>query len=127
MSIVNKNLPKVYITTPIYYPSANPHLGHAYSTYLADALKSYYRLCGHQVFFLTGLDEHGQKIAQAAEKANLSIADFLSQNARKFKDLWELMGIEYDYFIRTTDPIHKDIVQKVFTQFVQLGLIYLGH
>lgn len=127
MSIVNKNLPKVYITTPIYYPSANPHLGHAYSTYLADAFKSYYQLCGYQVFFLTGLDEHGQKIAQAAEKANLSITDFLAQNARKFKDLWQLMGIEYDHFIRTTDPLHKDIVQKVFTQFVQLGLIYLGH
>lgn len=118
--------PKVYITTPIYYPSAKPHIGHAYSTYLADAIKGYYQLCGSEVFLLTGVDEHGQKIVQAAQKGKVPIKTFLDQNMVHFQQLWKLLGINYDYFIRTTDPQHQNTVQKVFDHFMEKKLIYLG-
>jgi len=101
-----------YITTPLYYVNAAPHIGHSYTTIAADCLARYHRLNGEDVFFLTGTDEHGEKIAQAAQAQGLEPKTFADQTSQTFKTLWRTLGISYDRFIRTTDPDHEHVVQR---------------
>ncbi|AET29711.1 methionine--tRNA ligase [Leuconostoc mesenteroides subsp. mesenteroides J18] len=115
-----------YITTPIYYPSGKLQLGNTYTTVLADAAARYHRLLGEDVYFLTGTDEHGLKIQQKAEAAGISEIDFLDGMAKQIKDLWKLMDISYDDFIRTTEDRHEKAVAKIFTQLLEDGDIYKG-
>ena len=115
-----------YITTPIYYVNANPHLGHAYTTILADAVNRFQRLMGKETFFLTGTDEHGEKILQASQEKGMNPGDYVEEVSRKFRDLWPDLDIEYDYFIRTTYPEHKACVQKILQQVYDNGDIYFG-
>jgi len=117
---------KFYITTPIYYPSANFHIGHCYTTIIADALARYKRQKGYDVFFLTGTDEHGQKIAKKAESTGKTPKEYVDEIVLNAKDLWKSLGISYDYFIRTTDENHKETVQKIFTKLYEQGDIYKG-
>lgn len=107
-------MPKpLYLTTPLYYVNAKPHIGHAYTTVVADTLARAHRQRGELVFLLTGTDEHGEKISQAAQAQKISPMEFVNQNSDTFRDLWKLLNISYDYFIRTTDPAHELTVQKV--------------
>ena len=115
---------KVYITTPIYYVNDKAHIGHAYTTIIADVVALYSRLTGEEVFFLTGTDEHGQKIAQSAEKNNTSPKAYADGVSKQFRDLWDEFDISYDYFIRTTDEAHKTGVQKAFMTMHDKGDIY---
>lgn len=115
-----------YITTPIYYPSDNFHIGHCYTTVIADALARYKRLKGYDVFFLTGSDEHGQKIEERAKKKGCTPKEFVDPIIDNAKDLWKSLDISYDKFIRTTDPEHVACVQKVFKQLYDQGDIYKG-
>ena len=115
-----------YITTPIYYVNANPHLGHAYTTILADAVNRFQRLMGNETFFLTGTDEHGEKILQASQEKGMNPGDYVEEVSRKFRDLWPDLDIEYDCFIRTTYPEHKACVQKILQQVYDNGDIYFG-
>ncbi len=115
-----------YLTTPIYYVNARPHLGHAYTTIIADAMARYRRLRGDEVFFLTGTDEHGDKIAQAAARAGLSPQAYADQNSAAFRQTWDRLGITYDDFIRTTEPRHQRVVQAVLRRLWEAGEIYLG-
>ena len=117
---------KYYITTPIYYPSANFHIGHCYTTIIADAIARYKRLKGYDVFFLTGSDEHGQKIENKAKEANLSPKEYVDKIVLNAQDLWKCLGISYDKFIRTTDHYHEEAVQKIFKKLYDQGDIYLG-
>ena len=102
----------VFITTPLYYVNAAPHVGHSYTEIAADGLARYYRLAGRDTFLLTGTDEHGEKIAQAAAAAGLSPKAFADQASEIFRRLWQMLGIRYDHFIRTTDPAHEATVQR---------------
>ena len=113
-----------YITTPIYYPSANLHIGHTYCTVNTDALARYKRLTGHEVFFLTGADEHGQKIERKAAEAGVTPQKFVDDIVEGFHALWKLMDISHDGFIRTTDDYHCRCVQKVFKKLYDKGDIY---
>ncbi len=113
-----------YITTPIYYPSANLHIGHTYCTVNTDALARYKRLTGHEVYFLTGADEHGQKIERKAEEAGVTPQQFVDDIVKGFHALWELMDISHDGFVRTTDDYHIACVQKVFKKLYDKGDIY---
>ncbi len=115
-----------YITTPIYYPSANAHLGHCYSTIAADVMARYKRLKGFNVMFSTGTDEHGQKIENCAKKAGVSPKHYVDEIVLNFKKLWQILDISYDVFIRTTDDYHVKAVQKIFTKLYELGKIYKG-
>lgn len=115
-----------FITTPIYYVNARPHLGHAYTTIIADAMNRFHRLLGEDTYFLTGTDEHGDKIVQAAEKAGCSPQEFVDGVSQQFRDLWPHLGIEYDQFIRTTDEKHKKIVQEFMQRVYDSGDIYFG-
>jgi methionyl-tRNA synthetase len=117
---------KFYITTPIYYVNDKPHIGHAYTTVAADVLARWRRSLGEQVFFLTGTDEHGVKVAQAAAKAGQSEREFCDGKAEDFKNAWQLLNIQYDNFIRTTDPAHEAAVQKVLQTLYDKNLIYKG-
>lgn len=117
---------KYYITTPIYYPSANFHIGHCYSTIIADSLARYKRLDGYDTFFLTGSDEHGQKIEKKAEEAGVVPKEYVDRIVENAKDLWEKLGITYDRFIRTTDEDHVKIVQQIFKKLYDQGDIYKG-
>ncbi|MGL4950896.1 MAG: methionine--tRNA ligase [Mycoplasma sp.] len=114
-----------YISTPIYYPSGKPHLGHAYSTILADVMAKYKKLLGYETFFVTGTDEHGKKLETAAKKVNVPLMDYIDTNVQIFKDLWVKLGIDYSCFIRTTDKHHEATVQKIFTEYLKKDLIYL--
>ena len=114
-----------YITTPIYYPSGKLHIGHAYTTVAGDAMARYKRLQGFDVFYLTGTDEHGQKIQRKAEELNVSPQKYLDDIVVGIKDLWKKLDISYDDFIRTTETRHKDIVEKIFQQLLDQGDIYL--
>ena len=106
--------PKVfYLTTPLYYVNAKPHLGHAYTTIVADTLARWHRQRGEEVFLLTGTDEHGEKVAQAAKAQGMDPKTFADQTSQTFRSLWKDLGISYDHFIRTTDPQHQRIVQQV--------------
>jgi methionyl-tRNA synthetase len=116
-----------YVTTPIYYPSGNLHLGHAYTTTLADILKRYKKMQGYETFFLTGSDEHGQKIEKKALEAGMEPIKYLDQQVENFKTLWTKLQIDYDRFIRTTDDYHETTVQKIFSKLFSEGLIYPGH
>ena len=115
-----------YITTPIYYPSDNFHIGHCYTTVIADALARYKRLKGYDVFFLTGSDEHGQKIEERAKKKGCTPKEFVDPIIDNAKDLWKSLDISYNKFIRTTDSEHVECVQKVFKQLYDQGDIYKG-
>lgn len=117
---------KSFITTPIYYVNDIPHIGHAYTTLLADMLKRYQKLRGLEVFMLTGTDEHGQKIEQSAKNKNQSPQDYVDSISLKFKDLWTYFNIDYDRFIRTTESKHKMSVQKAFEKMQAAGDIYKG-
>ena len=117
---------KYYITTPIYYPSGKAHLGHSYSTVAADVMARYKRMQGYDVMFLTGTDEHGQKIEINASKAGLKPKEYVDKLVEDFKNLWKVMGISNDKFIRTTDASHKSAVQKIFKELYDKGEIYKG-
>ncbi len=118
--------PVFYVTTPIYYVNAAPHIGHAYTTIVADFLARFHRQDGFDVFFLTGTDEHGEKIAQAAERAGLSPKAFVDRMSARFQEAWELLEISYDDFIRTTEARHKKVVQQVLQKVYDAGDIYYG-
>jgi methionyl-tRNA synthetase len=113
-----------YITTPIYYPSANLHIGHAYCTVATDAIARYKRQRGYDVFFLTGSDEHGQKIERKAKAAGVTPQQYVDEIVSGFKSLWKLLDISYDKFIRTTDDYHVKAVQKIFKKLYDQGDIY---
>ncbi len=115
-----------YITTPIYYVNDVPHIGHAYSTVVADVFARYHRLAGDEVFFLTGTDEHGQKVAKAAADRGLEPQDHVDQMVGPFKDLWARYSISNDYFIRTTEERHQRVVQEIFQRLYDQGDIYKG-
>jgi len=115
-----------YVTTPLYYVNDVPHIGHAYTTVAADVLARWKRLCGEKVFFLTGTDEHGSKIAEAAAKVQISPLDYATKYASEFKRLWVVLGISNDDFIRTTEERHRKIVQFVFSRLEATGDIYPG-
>ncbi|WP_086240087.1 methionine--tRNA ligase [Campylobacter devanensis] len=117
---------KKFITTPIYYVNDVPHIGHAYTTIICDTLARFYRLRGDDVFFLTGTDEHGQKIEEAAKARGKSPKEYADEISAKFKALWDEFGISYDHFIRTTDEYHKITSQNVFTKMLKNGDIYKG-
>ena len=117
---------KFYVTTPIYYPSGKFHIGTAYTTVLADTYKRLKQLQGYDTFMLTGTDEHGQKIQTVAEKNGKTPQEHVDEMAEQAKELWKKMDIHYDYFIRTTDPKHKEVVQKIFEFYLQKGDIYKG-
>ncbi len=116
---------KFYVTTPIYYVNDAPHIGHAYTTILADVLSRYHRTMGDEVFFLTGLDEHGQKVKQAAEKRGMSPQAHCDDLAPRFINLWDKLNIRYDDFVRTTQERHKIIVQQVLQKVYESGDIYM--
>lgn len=114
-----------YLTTPIYYPSDKLHIGHAYTTVAGDAMARYKRLLGFDVMYLTGTDEHGQKIERKAAEKGVSPQEFVDEVVKGIQDLWKKLDISYDDFIRTTEPRHKEIVQQIFEQLLKQGDIYL--
>jgi len=113
-----------YITTPIYYPNAPPHLGHAYTTVYADILARYHRLVGDDTFFLTGTDEHGLKLQRTAEKKGVHPKEFVDRMAEVYKHYWSILDISYDYFIRTTYRTHEEVVKKAIIELHRKGFIY---
>ena len=113
-----------YITTPIYYPSGNMTIGHTYTTVAADTMARFRKMQGYDTYFLTGTDEHGQKIEKKAAEAGVTPIEYVDEIVAATKDLWKLMDIEYDDFIRTTEERHIKIVQKIFRQFYEQGDIY---
>jgi methionyl-tRNA synthetase len=115
-----------YITTPIYYPSANLHIGNTYTTVAADAIARFKRLTGYDVMFLTGTDEHGQKLQGIAQEKGVTPKEYVDEIVAGIQELWKLMDISYDKFIRTTDDYHKKAVQKLFKQLYDQGDIYKG-
>ena len=115
-----------FITTPIYYVNASPHIGHAYTTIVADVLARYHRLCGYRTFFLTGTDEHGDKIVEAAEKANTTPKEYADSISAQFRSLWPELAITNDYFIRTTDSNHIETVRSIMQKVYDAGDIYFG-
>lgn len=117
---------KFYITTPIYYPSGNPHIGHCYTTVACDSIARYRRLQGREVMFLTGTDEHGLKIEQKAAEEGVTPKQYVDKVVEKFKSLWQYMNISYDRYIRTTDDYHVEAVQKIFKELYDKGYIYKG-
>ena len=117
---------KFYLTTPIYYVNARPHIGHAYTTIVADVLARRHRIAGDSTFFLTGTDEHGQKIERSAAAAGIPPQQFADDVSAQFRALWDRMGLTYDRYIRTTDDCHKRGVQKLFAELYNRGHIYLS-
>lgn len=117
---------KFYVTTPIYYVNSEPHVGTAYTTIAADVLARYHRLLGDQVFFLTGSDEHGQKMVKAAKEKGLTPHQLVDSLVPKYKELWTHLGITNDHFVRTTDPAHEACVQSFFKRLMDGGDIYQG-
>ncbi len=115
---------KFYVTTPIYYVNDRPHIGHAYTTILADVLARYHRLLNIPTWFLTGTDEHGQKVQQAAEKGGVSPQEHADRTVVRFQELWKKLEITHDDFIRTTEPRHKTVVQQLFQKLYEKGEIY---
>ena len=122
---MKEKLKTFYITTPIYYPSGNLHIGHAYTTVAGDAMARYKRMRGFDVMYLTGTDEHGQKIQKKAEEKGTSPQSYVDGIVEGIQDLWKKLDISYDDFIRTTQPRHKEIVEKIFKQLLDQGDIYL--
>ena len=115
---------KFYITTPIYYPSDKLHIGHSYCTVAADTIARYKRAQGYDVMFLTGTDEHGQKIQRIAEERGVTPQEYVDNIVKGIKELWTLMDISNDRFIRTTDEMHVKAVQKIFNKLYEKGDIY---
>lgn len=115
-----------YITTPIYYPSGNPHIGHCYTTVACDSIARYRRMQGYDVMFLTGTDEHGLKIEQKAAEKGVTPKEYVDEVVKTFKKLWSYMNISYDRYIRTTDDYHVETVQKIFKELYDRGYIYKG-
>ena len=115
-----------YLTTPIYYVNAQPHLGHAYTTILADAMVRFQRLAGRDVHLLTGTDEHGDKIAQAAAAAGSTPQAFVDRVSGDFRRTWDRMGIGYSQYICTTDPAHQAVVRAILQKIHDAGEIYFG-
>ncbi len=115
-----------YITTPIYYPSGNPHIGHCYTTVACDSIARYKRMQGYDVMFLTGTDEHGQKIEQKAAEKGVTPKQYVDEVVEIFKKLWSYMNVSYDRYIRTTDDYHIESVQKIFKELYDRGYIYKG-
>lgn len=115
-----------YITTPIYYPSGNPHIGHCYTTVACDSIARYRRIQGYDVMFLTGTDEHGLKIEQKAAEKGVTPKEYVDEVVKTFKKLWSYMNISYDRYIRTTDDYHIETVQKIFKALYDKGYIYKG-
>ena len=115
-----------YITTPIYYPSGNPHIGHCYTTVACDSIARYKRMQGYDVMFLTGTDEHGQKIEQKAAEKGVTPKQYVDEIVEIFKKLWSYMNVSYDRYIRTTDDYHVESVQKIFKELYDRGYIYKG-
>ncbi|MBL7197253.1 MAG: methionine--tRNA ligase [Candidatus Omnitrophica bacterium] len=115
---------KFYVTTPLYYVNASPHIGHSYTNIAADTLARFYRNRGYEVYFLTGTDEHGQKIAKAAQKEGLNSLDFANKMVARFKDLWKSLNISYDDFIRTTEERHQEAVKWILNFLYKKGDIY---
>jgi len=125
-SMSKSNTERFYLTTPIYYVNARPHLGHAYSTIVCDAIARRKRALGIETWFLTGTDEHGQKIERSAELAGRTPIDFATAISGEFRGLWDQLGLTYDDYIRTTSERHKRGVQKLFSTLVERGFIYKG-
>ena len=117
---------KYYISTAIAYASSKPHIGNTYEVVLADVIARYKRLCGYDVYFQTGTDEHGEKIELKANEAGVKPQEFVDEKASVVKDIWDTMNTSYDRFVRTTDPCHKNVVQKIFKKLYDQGDIYLG-
>jgi methionyl-tRNA synthetase len=117
---------KFYITTPIYYVNDKPHIGHAYTTIVADIIARWHRLKGEEVFFLTGTDEHGEKIEKAAEESKMTPQEFVDKIVEQYKTTWKKLNISYDYFIRTTDKKHIDTVEKFIGLLIKAGDVYSG-
>ena len=115
-----------YITTPIYYVNAEPHIGHAYSTIVADVIARFYRLAGFETFFLTGTDEHGNKVVEAAEKSGETVKAYVDRISKTFKDTWPKLNITNDYFVRTTDRNHQDTVREILSKVYAKGDIYFS-
>jgi len=115
-----------YLSTPIYYVNDRPHLGHAYASIHADVMARYWRAAGHEVYFLTGADEHGEKIAKAAHAAQEPVQHFVDRNAQAFQDAWHILQVEPDRFVRTTEASHRAVVSAVLQQLWQAGDIYLA-
>lgn len=115
-----------YVTTPIYYVNSEPHIGSAYTTIVADIIARFKRMLGYDVFFLTGTDEHGQKVLQAAKERNMSPQEYVDNLSSKFKKLWDELGISYDHFVRTTDGYHMKTVQIMINKMIEKGDIYKG-
>ncbi|MGX9340747.1 methionine--tRNA ligase [Mycoplasma sp. 128] len=115
-----------YITTPIYYPNGNLHIGHFYTTTIAKTLANYKKMQGYDTFFVTGIDEHGQKIQKSAQAQGIEPQAFVDLQAEQFKKLWKDSQIEYDFFSRTTAPNHQNAIRKIFAKMLEKGLIRLG-
>src|SRR5262245_59855127 len=113
-----------YVTTPIYYVNANPHLGHAYTTIVADTIARYRRLHGDDVYFLTGTDEHGQKVERSAAKLGISPKELADRVAARYHELWPRLHITHDQFVRTTDPLHQRGAIKLFERMKANGDLY---
>ncbi len=126
MAPANRSTETFYITTPIYYVNDRPHIGHSYTTIAADCLARYHRLRGEQVLFTTGTDEPGQKVARSAAARDMAPQEFADEVVEAFKLMWERLHIDYDRFIRTTDPNHVKVVQHLFRRLVDSGEIYVG-
>lgn len=122
---MKEKLKTFYLTTPIYYPSGNLHIGHAYTTVAGDAMARYKRMRGFDVMYLTGTDEHGQKIQRKAEENGITPQQYVDGIVSGIQDLWSKLDISYDDFIRTTEKRHKDIVEKIFSRLLEQGDIYL--
>ena len=118
--------PSYFVTTPIYYVNADPHLGTAYSTILADVQARYRRAAGYNVKFLTGMDEHGEKVAEAAAKHGMTPQEWTDSQAPHFKDLWKTLEISNDDFIRTTEPRQYKAVQYLWERMKESGYLYKG-
>ncbi len=115
---------KYYITTPIYYPSGNWHIGHCYTTVICDALARFHKMLGEEVFFMTGTDEHGQKVEKEAAKRGVTPRGFIDPLVGQLKDMWKLLDVEYDRFLRTTDEDHVRCVQNIYRKLYESGDIY---
>ncbi len=116
-----------YVTTPIYYVNASPHIGHAYTTIVADVLARYHKLSGYRTFFMTGTDEHGDKIAEAAQQAGVDPKTYADRISAQFRALWPELNVRHDYFIRTTDENHVQVVRGILQKVYDAGDIYFGH
>jgi methionyl-tRNA synthetase len=118
---------RFYITTPIYYVNAEPHIGHAYTTIVADVMNRFHQLMEYETYFLTGTDEHGDKIVQAAQSAGVEPKEYVDRISRLFREIWPKLNISNDYFIRTTDPEHVQVVQSILQRVYNAGDIYFDH